>query len=291
MLEVLNQKITVHKTPASHWVGDGFPVRTMISPQSMSGQLSPFLLLDYAGPAYFEPTDKPRGVDEHPHRGFETVTVVYQGEVEHRDSTGNSGKIGPGDVQWMTAASGVVHEEKHGTEFSRRGGVLEMIQLWVNLPAKDKMSPPGYQTIMSEQIPAVDLEDGMGSVRVIAGNYKEFSGPAKTFTPITMLDIRLKAGSRTRWAMPFGHTTLFVVLTGKLSINASEDADTGSLVVVEPNGEEFQIEAFEESSLLMLSGEPILEPIASYGPFVMNTREELEQAFEDYQSGKMGTLD
>jgi len=224
-METLKKSVTVIKAPQTHWVGDGFPVRTMISPQSMGGKVSPFLLLDYAGPAEFEPSDKPRGVDEHPHRGFETVTVVYQGEVEHRDSTGNSGKIGPGDVQWMTAASGVVHEEKHGTEFTRRGGVMEMVQLWVNLPAKDKMSKPGYQTILDKQIPVVDLPNNAGYARVIAGEYNGVNGPAKTFTPVTMLDIRLAANTKSNWSSPLGYTTALLVLKGKVRFNNEEASD------------------------------------------------------------------
>lgn len=289
-MNIQKRSVTVLPAPAAHWVGDGFPVRSMITPQGMGGKVSPFLLLDYAGPANFEPTEKPRGVEEHPHRGFETVTIVYQGELEHRDSTGNYGKIGAGDVQWMTAAAGVVHEEKHATDFARRGGVLEMVQLWVNLPAKYKMSTPRYQTILDKQIPVVELLNDAGYARVIAGEYSGKIGPARTFTPVTMIDIHLSSTGKSNWKFPLGYTTALLVLNGKVRVNFTHEAEHASLIIMEPDGEQFVIEAVEDSTLLLLSGEPILEPIASYGPFVMNTREELQQAFEDYQSGKMGTL-
>jgi quercetin 2,3-dioxygenase len=186
--------VSIERWPSSHWVGDGFPVRTIFTFDTLGYRISPFLLLDYAGPAEFEPSDKLRGVEEHPHRGFETVTILYQGELEHRDSAGNESKLGPGDVQWMTAASGVLHEEKHSRDFARQGGTLEMVQLWVNLPAKYKMNPPGYQTILNRQIPVAELSDGAGIVRVIAGEFGQIKGPARTFTPINLWDVRLKAG-------------------------------------------------------------------------------------------------
>jgi len=283
--------LSIHKKPSAHWVGDGFPVRTIFSAFGDSTlRFSPFLLLDYAGPKEFPPSDKPPGVDEHPHRGFETVTIVYQGELEHRDSSGNQGKIGPGDVQWMTAASGLVHEEKHAREFTKRGGTLEMIQLWVNLPAKFKMSPPRYQELLDRQISIVNLADGGGTVRVIAGEFQKAKGPARTFTPVNLWDVRLKAGHRMDLNLPSGYTTALFVLRGKLKLNATEQAGEVELVRFDGDGEEITIDAEQDSSVLVLNGEPIDEPIASYGPFVMNTQEEIQQAMRDYQSGRMGRL-
>src|SRR5215470_5412196 len=212
----------IQRSVDRHWVGNGFPVRTLFSYPNLGEALSPFLLLDYGGPANFPPTSERRGVGEHPHRGFETVTIVYRGEVEHRDSSGGGGKIGPGDVQWMTAASGIVHEEFHGREFARRGGMFEMVQLWVNLPAKDKMAPPRYQGIVSSQIPTQPLPDGHGLVRVIAGEYAGAKGPANTFTPIHVWDLRLTSDQRTDLAVPDGYTTALVVLKGALRVNGSE---------------------------------------------------------------------
>lgn len=278
----MKKLIRIQSGTAPHWVGNGFPVRTLFSHQGQGEQISPFLLLDYAGPAEFAPSDQPRGVGEHPHRGFETVTLVYQGELEHRDSAGNHGKIGPGDVQWMTAASGVVHEEWHEQAFTKRGGVLEMVQLWVNLPAKDKMSPPRYQEILNRQIPAVPI-DSAGSVRVIAGDFQGTKGPAKTFTPISVLDLRLKANGRADLSLPEGHTALVVVLKGKALINGAEVAGEADLANFERAGEGIAIEAKEDAMILVLSGEPINEPVVSYGPFVMNTQEEIRQAITDFQ--------
>ncbi len=282
---------SIHREPDIHWVGDGFPVRTIVSHDRLGADISPFLLLDYAGPMDFAPSEEPRGVDEHPHRGFETVTIVYQGELEHRDSAGNSGSIGPGDVQWMTAASGVVHEEKHSRKFADRGGTLEMIQLWVNLPAKVKMSPPRYQTILNRDIPVVDVAGGGGSVRVIAGEYQGSKGPAQTFTPVNVWDLRLKAGHEVELNAPSGFTTVLVVLRGKVTVNASERAGEAELILFERDGEQITLTAQEDATLLLLNGQPIDEPIASYGPFVMNTQEEIRQAAEDYRIGRMGTID
>jgi redox-sensitive bicupin YhaK (pirin superfamily) len=282
--------LKVYSAPAGHWVGDGFPVRTIFSYQSLGEAISPFLLLDYAGPARFEPTDKPRGVEEHPHRGFETVTIVYQGRLEHRDSAGNHGTIGPGDVQWMTAASGVVHEEFHQSEFTRRGGVLEMVQLWVNLPAKFKMSAPKYQTLLDRDIPAVALPDGIATVRVIAGQFQGSKGPASTFTPINLWDMRLARGARTELSLPEGHNTALLVLRGSLRLNASKIASDAAFALFDRAGREIAVEAQSETSALLLSGEPIHEPIVGRGPFVMNTEEEIQQAMRDYQSGGMGAI-
>jgi redox-sensitive bicupin YhaK (pirin superfamily) len=271
-------------------VGDGFPVRNLFPSNELDREVSPFLMLDYAGPQYFTPTDHPRGVGEHPHRGFETVTIVYEGVVAHRDSVGNAGVIGPGDVQWMTAASGIVHEEFHEKEFAKKGGTLHAVQLWVNLPKASKMSAPGYQTILNADIPSVDLEGGAGRLRVIAGSFLGHKGPAHTFTPILLYDIQLNAGHRVQLGMPTGHNTSIFVLQGRASVNGSRKAGEAELIVCKRNGSQVTVEAQEDSRLLVMSGEPIEEPIARYGPFVMNTREELIQAAQDYQAGKMGHL-
>jgi redox-sensitive bicupin YhaK (pirin superfamily) len=273
-----------------HWVGDGFPVRSLFSYHEDAAAFDPFLLLDYAGPYEFSPAAAPRGVGEHPHRGFETVTIVYQGELEHRDSSGSHGKIGPGDVQWMTAASGVVHEEFHSERFAREGGVLEMVQLWVNLPAQDKRAPPGYQGLLDRQIPAVALADGAGRVRVIAGEYQGTRGPAKTFTPIQLWDLRLAPGRRATLSSPAGDTALLVVQKGKVRVNDSESVQGVELVQFERDGVEVLLEAEEDVIALWLSGRPIGEPVVGQGPFVMNSREEIRQAMLDYQSGQMGRL-
>jgi redox-sensitive bicupin YhaK (pirin superfamily) len=269
-----------------HWVGNGFPVRTLFSHQSHGEQISPFLLLDYAGPAEFAPADEPRGVGQHPHRGFETVTIVYQGELEHRDSAGNHGKIGPGDVQWMTAAAGIVHEEWHEQAFTQRGGMFEVVQLWVNLPARYKLSPPRYQEILARQIPTVPL-DGGGTVRVIAGELRGATGPARTFTPLSVLDVRLSANGRAELPVPAGHTALAVVLKGTVVFNGAQAAGEANLAIFDRTGEGILLEAKDAAALLLLSGEPINEPVVSYGPFVMNTQQEIRQAISDYQSGRL----
>jgi redox-sensitive bicupin YhaK (pirin superfamily) len=281
----------VQRGGEGHWVGDGFPVQTLFSYSALGEMLSPFLLLDYAGPVEFPPTGKRRGVGEHPHRGFETVTVVYDGEVEHRDSSGGGGSIGPGDVQWMTAGSGVVHEEFHGREFARRGGRFEMIQLWVNLPAKDKMTAPRYQGILSKQIPGVALPEGRGSVRVIAGEYAGAKGPARTFTPIHMWDLRLTGGKPTELPLPDGYTTALVVLQGTLTVEDGATVNAGEVAVFDRAGSVLRIDDANDATALLLCGQPIDEPIVGSGPFVMNTRAEIEQAYRDYQSGRMGQID
>lgn len=278
----------IQTTGERHWVGDGFPVRSIFSYNDRAQEMSPFLLLDYAGPANFPPTSHRLGVGEHPHRGFETVTIVYDGEVEHRDSSGGGGKIGPGDVQWMTAASGIVHEEFHGTEFAKKGGPFEMIQLWVNLPKKDKLAPSGYQSITNTEIPKTDIPGG--SVRVIAGTYAGKKGPARTFTRMNVFDVRLKAGQSTEFDFRNGDTTVVFVLKGGLKLTSGEKVGEASIAVFEREGEKLKIAAEEDSTFLLLNGEPINEPIAAYGPFVMNTQTEIRQAFQDYQSGKMGRL-
>jgi redox-sensitive bicupin YhaK (pirin superfamily) len=280
----------VYQPGSTHMVGDGFPVRNLFPSNELDREVSPFLMLDYAGPQYFTPTDHPRGVGEHPHRGFETVTIVYEGILAHRDSAGNAGVIGPGDVQWMTAASGIVHEEFHEKEFAKKGGTLHAIQLWVNLPKASKMSAPGYQTILNADIPAIDLEGGAGRLRVIAGSYLGRKGPAHTFTPIQVYDLRLTAGRRVSLSLLSGHNSAIFVLEGRATVNGSREAGEAELIVCKRDGSQVMVEAQKDSRLLIMSGEPIKEPIARYGPFVMNTREELIQAAQDYQAGKMGHL-
>lgn len=282
--------VGVYSAPRSHWVGDGFPARTLFSYNTLGQHLSPFLLLDYAGPAQFAPSAKARGVGQHPHRGFETVTIVYQGEVEHRDSTGSGGKIGPGDVQWMTAGSGILHEEFHSREFTRSGGTLEMVQLWVNLPAEDKMSAPGYQTLLDADIPAVALPSGAGKVRVIAGAYQGQHGPAHTFTPIDVWDVRLNAGRAAEFLVPQGRTLALIVLHGTVLVNGSQVASEAQMVLFDRSGDEIALEANSDAVLLLLGGEPIAEPVVGYGPFVMNSEEEIHQAFADFNSGRFGQM-
>lgn len=284
----------IKRSTDRHWVGDGFPVRSIFSYNNLAAEMSPFLLMDYAGPAEFEPTNQRRGVGEHPHRGFETVTIVYDGEVEHRDSSGGGGIISVGDVQWMTAGGGIVHEEFHGPNYRRTGGRFEMIQLWVNLAAKDKMTKPGYQGITSTQIPSVDLPDGAGRVRVIAGSYNGSVGPAHTFSPMNVWDLRLTAGKRATFALPDGDTTALFVLKGVVRIPEGEQPGQpigeGELAMFERNGDSITVEAVEDATLLLLAGTPIDEPVVGYGPFVMNSQAEIRQAIADYQSGKMGQL-
>ncbi|HTK96739.1 MAG TPA: pirin family protein [Pseudomonadales bacterium] len=279
-----------YSAPRQHWVGDGFPVRSLFSYDSHGEHVSPFLLLDYAGPAQFAPANKPRGVGVHPHRGFETVTIVYQGEVAHRDSTGAGGRIGPGDVQWMTAASGILHEEFHSPEFTKTGGTLEMVQLWVNLPAQDKLAEPGYQTLLDADIPSVELADGAGKVRVIAGECDGRRGPARTFTPIDVWDVRLNAGRTSRFSVKDGHTLALVVLRGSVTVNGTESARDAQMVLLDRAGTDVVIDAQTDATLVVLSGEPIDEPIVGYGPFVMNTQAEIRQAMDDFNSGKFGRM-
>ena len=280
----------IQRNNQRHWVGDGFPVRSIFSYNDRAAELSPFLLLDYAGPANFAPTTERRGVGEHPHRGFETVTIVYDGEVEHRDSTGGGGVIGPGDVQWMTAGGGLVHQEYHGTGYARRGGPFEMVQLWVNLPAQHKMTKPGYQGITSAQIPSVALPDDAGTVRVIAGDYNGTRGPARTFTPMHVWDVRLNAGKHATFTVPAGHTTALFVLRGRISLPDGETAAEAEMAVLERAGNQFTVKALESTTLLVLNGQPLNEPVVGHGPFVMNTRAEIEQAIIDYQNGRMGQI-
>jgi redox-sensitive bicupin YhaK (pirin superfamily) len=273
---------------SQHWVGDGFPVRTLFSYDRLGPQVSPFLLFDYAGPAKFEPSAKPRGVGTHPHRGFETVTIVYEGEVSHRDSTGKGGTIGPGDVQWMTAASGILHEEFHSPAFSASGGNFRVVQLWVNLPAQHKMAPPGYQAITNADIPTAIVPGGQ--VRVIAGEFAGTTGPARSFTPINLWDVRLDKGAQLKLDLPEGHNASLAVLSGEVTVNGDKAASDAQVVLFDPAGTEVQVEAGSDAMLLVLTGTPIAEPIAGYGPFVMNSEAEIRQAITDFNSGRFGQI-
>ena len=286
----MRQILGIHSPGSFHWVGDGFPVKTVFSYDNFGPQLSPFLMLDHAEPRRFEPTNKPRGVGEHPHRGFETVTIVYAGELEHRDSAGGGGRIGPGDVQWMTAAGGLVHEEFHSQAFTASGGLMEMAQLWVNLPARHKLSAPHYQTVLEQDIPVVVLPDQAGSLRVIAGEHAGHKGPAQTFTPINVWDLRLTAGRRVTLEIPEGHNAILVTLSGAVRVNDSDIVEPSRYVVFDRSGGGITIEAQTNAKLLLLTGEPLNEPIAGHGPFVMNTQDELRQAFVDYQAGRFGRM-
>jgi redox-sensitive bicupin YhaK (pirin superfamily) len=280
----------VHSAPRPHWVGDGFPVRSLFSYDNLGKDLSPFLLLDYAGPTEFTPAAKPRGVGQHPHRGFETVTIVYKGEVEHRDSSGAGGVIGPGDVQWMTAGAGIVHEEFHSHAFTKQGGPFEMVQLWVNLPARDKMTKPGYQGILDRDVPSVNLPQGGGRVRIIAGRFQDHAGPAHTFSPLNVWDVRLNAQKGTSLSATQGHTLAVVVLHGTVLVNDSQILREAQMAVLDRAGEDFSLEANGDATLLVLSGEPLEEPIVGYGPFVMNTKQQISEAIDDFNSGRFGQV-
>jgi len=282
----MKQLHRITRTDDSHWVGDGFPVRTLFSYNTPDAEVSPFLMLDYAGPADFPAASTPRGVGMHPHRGFETVTLLYQGEVEHHDTAGHGGLIGPGDVQWMTAAKGLLHEEMHSPAFTRRGGTFEAIQLWVNLPAKYKMIEPHYQSITSDRIPVVKLDDEGSVVRVIAGYYQGLKGPANTYTPINLWELRLLAGQTVELDFPENYTTLLFALKGSVEINNSATINDAELAFFERLGKTITLTALKEATLLIMNGEPIDEPIAGYGPFVMNTQEEIRQAVEDFDAGR-----
>lgn len=273
---------------AQHWVGDGFPVRSLFS-YGEGNAFDPFLLLDYAGPHEFAADEAKRGVGEHPHRGFETVTILYQGELEHRDSSGSHGTLAPGDVQWMTAASGIVHEEFHSRRFAKEGGVLEMVQLWVNLRSDDKSAPPKYQDLRDEQFPRVQLDDNAGTARVIAGEFGSARGAANTFSPINIWDLQLEANAKVDLSVPEGHTTVLITQSGSACVNQSP-MKAVELALFEREGESIAIQTESESRVLILTGEPLGEPVVGQGPFVMNTPEEIRLAIQDYKAGKMGHL-
>lgn len=278
--------------PEPHFVGDGFRVHNFIPGgyRMDMERMNPFILLDYGAKFYFPPSDRPMGVGVHPHRGFETVTIAYKGSVAHHDSTGQSGVIAEGDVQWMTAASGILHKEYHEKEFSRNGGEMQMVQLWVNLPAKYKMSQPKYQSITKDQIGKFVLGNGAGTVEVIAGEYGNVKGAATTFSPINLFNVRLNKNGKADFSFPAAFNSALLVVEGKIMVNGDEVVPADHFALFQNEGEEFDIESDEGATVLIMSGEDIKEPIAAHGPFVMNTRQEILQAFEDYQKGKFGYL-
>ncbi|QKG28436.1 pirin family protein [Campylobacter sp. RM16187] len=283
----------IYKPNAAHWVGDGFLVQPLFTHMGENRGTDPFLMLDYVAPMVFKPnlTDHPRGVGRHPHKGFETVTIAYSGEVAHKDSSGGGGVIRAGDVQWMTAGAGIVHEEFHSQDFRASGGLFEIVQLWVNLPSRYKNTPPKYQHLSRENIPVVKFADGAGQARVIAGEFEGVQGAANTFTPINVWDVTINSLKEASINVPATHTLFIVVLRGEVTFNGSESASEARLVNFEVNGGEVKVKAGkEDAKILLLSGEPINEPVVGYGPFVMNTRDEIRQAIEDYNSGKFGDI-
>ena len=286
----MKKLMSVQGNDRGHWVGDGFPVRTLFFYQDLGKEMSPFLMLDFAGPMQFPATTERKGVGSHPHRGFETVTFVYEGEVEHKDSTGQGGVIGPGEVQWMTAGAGILHEEFHSTAFARAGGVLQMIQLWVNLPAQDKMTSPGYQPILRQQIPELALADGSGTARVIAGSFGGEMGPARTFTPMQVVDLKLKKGAALTIPVPAGWSAGLVVLHGAVQAQDGAVATDAQMLMYEHAGQDIAVHVVEDTVALLLCGEPIEEPISGHGPFVMNTKAEIVQAIEDFNGGRFGRI-
>jgi hypothetical protein len=278
--------------PPPHMVGDGFRVHNFFpNGYRMTKRMSPFYLLDYNSKIEFSPRETPRGVGVHPHRGFETVTIAYRGKIAHHDSAGNSGVIEEGDVQWMTAGSGVLHKEYHEREFSRRGGLFHVVQLWVNLPARYKMTPPKYQPIERKDMGRYELPNDGGVVEIIAGEYHGVKGPASTFTPINLYNGRLKGGTTIEFVFPEGHNTGILVVEGTIGVDENRAASTDHFILYTREGEAVSIATHDDSLVLVLDGEPIKEPIAAYGPFVMNTYEEIQQAFVDFQSGKFGALE
>ena len=287
----MKKVIGVYRNHQMHWVGDGFPVKNLFSYDRLGQAISPFLLLDYAAPYPFAPTAEQHGVGSHPHRGFETVTLAYQGEVSHKDSAGGGGTIQSGDVQWMTAGAGVVHEEFHSPDFAKNGGVFEMVQLWVNLPAKDKMTAPKYQAILKQDIPVLEFADQAGYLRVIAGEYAGQHGPASTFSPVNVWDGVLKAGHAELMHVPVDHNVLLVLLEGELLLNGVQKVADSSIVMFAQDGDPaLQLEAVQDAKFLLLTGKALNEPIQGYGPFVMNTKDEIIQAFNDFNAGKFGEI-
>lgn len=283
----------VYKATSQHWVGDGFLVQPLFSHMGDDRGTNPFLMLDYAAPYHFEPNHShgAHGVGEHPHKGFETVTIAYQGEVAHRDSTGGGGVIKAGDVQWMTAGAGVMHEEFHSEAFSKTGGMFEMVQLWVNLPAKDKNVPARYQHLAKENIPVLQLPNDSGSVRLIAGEMDNTNGAADTFTEMNVWDVVVNAGKTMTLSIPTNHNLSMVVLRGDATFNGNDRAGAGQLVSFDNNSDTVQIQAGDaEVKILLLSGVPIDEPVVGYGPFVMNTAEEIREAINDYKRGNFGRI-
>lgn len=290
-MEIAKKRVSAVLTaPAPHMVGDGFRVHNFF-PNGNRIKMSPFFLLDHNAKISFSARNEPRGVGVHPLRGFETVTIAYHGAIAHHDSAGNSGVIYPGDVQWMTAGAGILHKEYHEDAYSKKGGDFQMVQLWVNLPAKDKMSNPKYQGIRRQEIAQYALPNDSGTVDVIAGSYKDTNGSASTFTPINVFNVRLKKGRKASISLPENYNTGFLVIEGSIEINGVETARSNEFVHFENQGTEIEIEGLENSVILILSGEPIDEPIAQYGPFLMNTEQEIQQAISDYNRGKFGFLE
>jgi redox-sensitive bicupin YhaK (pirin superfamily) len=285
----MKKLLEILRSSGGHWVGDGFPVRSLFGYSGDTRAISPFLLFDYAGPHLFEPAAEPRGVGQHPHRGFETVTIVYDGEVSHKDSTGGGGTIGPGDVQWMTAAGGIIHEEFHSPSFTKTGGPFRMVQLWVNLPAKDKMSRPSYQAITNNQIPSVSFAHGRGRARVIAGDFDGTKGPATTFTPVNLWDVRLNAGAAAELPLPDGHNAMIAILAGQVTVDGKVVREA-EIARLSSEGEGARVQTDGDSILLVMTGEPIDEPVVGYGPFVMNTEDEIRQAIDDFNSGRFARV-
>jgi redox-sensitive bicupin YhaK (pirin superfamily) len=289
--EPVKKLIRIHHSSSEelHWVGDGFPMRLVFEYNGLGRELSPFLALDHGAPYEFAPSQERRGVAAHPHKGIETVTIVYQGEFEHRDSQGRGGKIGAGDVQWMTAGNGIVHEEFQSQDFTRKGGTLQMIQLWINLRAKDKSATPGYQTLLKSQIPSIVFPHTAGALRVISGEFRGRKGPAKTFTPINLWDVNLGAGKSVELPLPDGHTSTFLVMSGEVEVD-DRKAGEGDFALFARSGDGITLKAKTDAKFLVMDGEPIDEPVVGHGPFVMNSRAEIEQAIKDYQFGRMGEI-
>lgn len=281
----------ITKPAAPHFVGDGFRVHNFIPGTSTMVEMDPFIMLDYNSKYNFGPSEIPRGVGVHPHKGFETVTIAYKGKVAHGDSTGSGGVIHEGDVQWMTAANGILHKEFHEKEWSKKGGEFQMVQLWVNLPAKDKKSPPKYQNLSNKDITKVSIADGNGEVEVIAGEYNGYKGSATTFSPLHVYNVRLKRGAKTEFSFPAGYTTAMLMIEGSTKVNGNDTVPQDHFAMFKKEGETFTIEALEDATILVLSGQPLKEPIASYGPFVMNTQEEIREAIEEFNAGKFGYLE
>lgn len=283
--------LAIHKAAPVHWVGNGFAARKLFSYERTGEVLSPFLMLDHAAPMEFPPSQALRGVAEHAHRGFETVTLVFSGEIEHRDSAGHLGRIGPGDVQWMTAASGILHQEFHSRDFARMGGTLHVAQLWVNLPARAKMQGPGYQDLRAAHIPCVELPDDSGTVRVVAGTFAGREGPAQTCTPLQVFDLHLRAGANVSFPLAHGHTAALAILAGTVEVNGVERAGADHVVVFDRRGGDIHVSACSDVHALLLGGEPLNEPIVGFGPFVMNTNEEIQQAITALHRGEFGELE
>ncbi len=287
----MKKVVGMYRNQNMHWVGDGFPVKNLFSYDRLGQVISPFLLLDYAAPYEFQPTQEQRGVGSHPHRGFETVTLAYQGAVEHKDSSGGGGIIQAGDVQWMTAGAGIVHEEFHAPDYAAHGGMFEMVQLWVNLPAQDKMTPAQYQAIVAQEIPRIELDEQGSYLRVIAGQYHEQKGVAHTFSPVNVWDGELKIGQAHFMYVPVQHNSLLVVLSGRVRVNDDKLIQDHSLVIFAKDGEAMiKLEAEQNARFLVLTGQPLNEPFQGHGPFVMNDKAEIIQAMHDFNSGQFGQI-